>query len=119
MSRPVAWERRSLAGGRLIGGAVLGLAALLGLRFLLADDGFPALRAQRSQLQRMQAELAEIHAENGRLERAIESLRHDPHAIERIAREELDLAAPGEWVYFFAPDMIEPEDDSAVARQEP
>ncbi len=37
--------------------------------------------------------------ENERLDRQIRRLRNDPQAIERIAREEMKLARPGEVIY--------------------
>ena len=44
-------------------------------------------------------EIDELRGENARLTAEIAALRSDPAAIERIAREELGLARPGETVF--------------------
>jgi cell division protein FtsB len=88
--------------------AILLLAALLVLRFLVADDGYPALLALRSDLGRMESEVARLSAENSDLRRRIQALRDDAYPIEKIAREELDFAAPGELIYLFPAEMSQP-----------
>ena len=44
-------------------------------------------------------EIEDLQAENARLGNEIAALRSDPRAIERLAREELGLARPGETVF--------------------
>jgi cell division protein FtsB len=88
--------------------AILLLAALLILRFLVADDGYPALLALRSDLGRMETEVARLSRENADLRRRILALRDDAYPVEKIAREELDFAAPGELIYLFPEDLPHP-----------
>lgn len=45
----------------------------------------------------------ELKAENQRLHQQIDDLKHDPRAIERIAREELGMVQEDEIVYRFVP----------------
>jgi cell division protein FtsB len=66
---------------------------------LFGDRGILHLMAQRERGERLQRELAELRAENGRLAAEIESLRRDPRAYERLAREQLGLAKSGEIVF--------------------
>jgi cell division protein FtsB len=66
---------------------------------LFGDRGMLHLINQRERAERLQAEIQELRAENGRIASEIEALRRDPRAIERIAREELGLARPGETVF--------------------
>jgi cell division protein FtsB len=55
--------------------------------------------AQRERALELAREIEEIRAENLRLAAEIRALRSDPRAIERIAREQLGLARPGETVF--------------------
>jgi cell division protein FtsB len=43
----------------------------------------------------------ELEQQNTELEAAIEALSSDPDAIEKVAREELGYARPGEEIYLF------------------
>ena len=88
-------------------GTVLAVSGLLALRFLTASDGYPAVLAQRRELRDLSREVESLEQRNEALRRTIHALRDDPHAVEKIAREELDLVAPGEVLYLF-PDDLEP-----------
>ena len=73
------------------------IARLVGSLF--GDRGLLHLMAQRERVERLQREIEEMRAENGRLAAEIEALRRDPRAIERLAREQLGLARSGEVVF--------------------
>jgi cell division protein FtsB len=81
--------------------AVASLLALVALVVgsLFGDRGILQLLMQRKRAELLQHELQDLRAENRRLATEIESLRSDPRAIERIAREQLGLARPGETVF--------------------
>jgi cell division protein FtsB len=66
---------------------------------LFGDRGILQLVDQKERTAHLARELDELRAENLRLAGEIRSLRSDPRAIERIAREELGLARPGETVF--------------------
>lgn len=117
-------RRRHQPGGsglsrRVGAGVVLGVAGFLALRFLLASDGFPALLLLRGELHGLQTEVNELDSANRRLRQAIDSLHGDSYAVEKIAREDLDLVAPGEVLYLF-PAALGPEppaeSDAALER---
>jgi len=79
------------------GGTVLVLLVL----FLLVHDvfgthGFLAMRRAQKEIQRLQDEVTKLNQENLQLEDQVKGLRSDPKLIERIARDELGLARPGE-----------------------
>jgi cell division protein FtsB len=101
-------RRRRPLGSRFLAAVILLLAALLVLRFLVADDGYPALLALRSDLRRMESEVADLSRENADLRRRILALRNDAYPIEKIAREELDFTAPGELIYLFPEELSRP-----------
>src|SRR6187551_2332183 len=78
--------------------SVIALIALL-VGSLFGDRGILHLIAQRERAVVLARELDSLRGENEQLARDIEALRSDPAAIERIAREELGLARPGETVF--------------------
>jgi len=64
--------------------------------------GYFDLVRHRGQRQQVRQQVAEQQARNDALKRTIESLEQDPSAKERIAREELGMANPGE-IQFLLP----------------
>ena len=78
-----------------------GLAAmfLLGcFAALFGERGYFDVRRQRSLYVSRKAEVADHQARFQELKREVDSLKSDPHAIERIAREQLGYAEKGEVV---------------------
>lgn len=78
--------------------SVLALIALVVGSFF-GDRGLLHLMSQRERAEQLQLEIADLHAQNARLAAEIDALRRDPRAIERLAREQLGLARPGETVF--------------------
>ena len=76
----------------------LGFSILVFAFFLLSPSGLLKVRKQRIQLAAMQAEVEKLYAENLRLEEEVVALKTDPKAVEKIARETLNLVKPGEVV---------------------
>jgi cell division protein FtsB len=74
------------------------LSALFFAIFLVSDRGLLQLSKQRRQIARAREEVAQLEADNKRLEAEVAALRTDPRAVEKIAREELNLVKPGEIV---------------------
>lgn len=83
--------------------SVIALIALV-VGSLFGDRGVLQLLAQREKAADLARQIDELRAENGRLARDIAALRSDPRAIERLAREELGLARPGETVFVIRDD---------------
>ena len=73
-------------------------SALLFSLFFVGDRGFLQVRRQRAELRAAQDEVARIDAENRKLETEVAALKSDPRALEKIAREKLQLVKPGEVV---------------------
>jgi len=73
-------------------------SALLFSLFFVGDRGFLQVRRQRAELRAAQEEVARIDAENRKLETEVAALKSDPRALEKIARERLQLVKPGEVV---------------------
>lgn len=73
----------------------------LGLTFLIVHDifgahGFLAMRRTQKEIEVLREKIEKLHAENGQLAEQVKALKSDPKLIERIARDELGLARPGE-----------------------
>ena len=77
--------------------------ALLLLQDIFGAHGLLAMRRSQKEAERVQRKINEINAENRRLEERVKQLKTDPQSIERIAREEMGLARPGEYIFKLAP----------------
>jgi cell division protein FtsB len=79
-------------------GSLIALIALVVGSFF-GDRGILRMVAQRERAESLRREIEQLRSENGRLAGEIAALRTDPRAIEKLAREELGLARPGETVF--------------------
>ena len=95
---PVFWKDPSVFGcivsGLLFGGMVFALLA--------PESGIPKVREVLHIQARLEREIEQIRSENRQLADAIDAAQTDPFWQEKIAREELNMALPGEIVYKFA-----------------
>ena len=79
------------------GRALLGLfVAVLFVHDIFGAHGYLSMRRTQDGIQKVKSEIAQLNKENAALEQAVKDLKTDPRAIEKIAREELILAKPGE-----------------------
>lgn len=78
------------------------LAAIL-LHDVFGDRGLLAMRRTQKEIDVLQQEIAQLNLENTRLAGEVQALKTDPAMIERIAREELNLARPGEKIFKLPP----------------
>jgi cell division protein FtsB len=83
----------------LLGGAL----ALLLLQDIFGTHGLIAMRRSQQEAAQVQQEIDRLDEENRQLQNSVQSLKSDPTAIERIAREEMGLAKPGEYIFKIAP----------------
>lgn len=88
-------------------GFSLVVSFLLLVFFLAGDRGFLQVRKQRAQAGALQAEIAAIDERNRALEKEVARLTSDPAAVEKIAREHLQLVAPGDVVLVLPPGFEE------------
>ena len=72
------------------------------------DSGALALLRAHGKHRALAAEVEALEEENRRLRAEIEALTEDPDEIERLAREELNMARPGEDVILLRDDDIRP-----------
>ncbi len=99
-------RRRNEAGLRkkavTLFGVILVIALVVGSLF--GDRGILQLVSQRERAEALARELEEMREENRRLAQEIRALQADPRAIEKLAREQLGLARPGEKVFVIRDD---------------
>lgn len=76
----------------------IGLALLL-LQDVFGTHGLVAMRHAQQQAAATQKEIDQLNEENSQMQDHVKSLKSDPAAIERIAREEMGLARPGEYIF--------------------
>jgi len=75
---------------------------------ILGPRGMPKLRSLQGELDSVSQECDRYQAEIQKLDKEIRSLRDDPSAIERIARDELGMIKEGEIIYQFKPSQDSP-----------
>jgi cell division protein FtsB len=89
---------------------ILGLAlfALL-VHDIFGAHGFIAMRRTQKEIEQIREQIGKLNKDNQLLSSQVNSLKTDPKAIERIAREDMGLARPGETIYKL-PDSAKPGD---------
>ena len=102
-------EQRGLRRKAALLASVIAIIALV-VGSLFGDRGILQVMTQRQRALELAREIEGIRGENARLAAEIHALRTDPRAIERIAREQLGLARPGETVFLLR------DADAPVAR---
>jgi cell division protein FtsB len=79
------------------GRAILGLFVLaLVVHDVFGAHGFIAMRRTQTEIDRVKKDIDRLNLENRELGQQVKALKSDPHLIEKIAREELQHAKPGE-----------------------
>jgi cell division protein FtsB len=96
-TRPV-WSWLALKWRRLGTGAALVLIVGLLLHAMYGANGMAIYRQKRAELQSLRSEVDRLQKENDQHVDQIRSLKSDPAAIEKEAREQLRYARPGEVV---------------------
>jgi cell division protein FtsB len=92
---------------------------LAGLGLLILQDvfgthGVLAMRRAQREATREQQEIDRINQQNVELQNRVTQLKTDPQAIERIAREQMGLARPGEYIF-----KIPPTNKTAIGGKSP
>ena len=79
---------------------LLGIALfVLAGNAILGKGGLQALLEARRENQGLDREIERLEEENRQLETEIQGLRSDPAAIEKLAREQMRMAKPGEIIF--------------------
>ncbi len=82
--------------------AVSAVAALYLLAsFIFGEMGLVKYYRMQAQYRSVTADIEQLKQDNEKLGREVKFLKTDPACIERIARDKLGLARPGEIVYYY------------------
>jgi cell division protein FtsB len=85
------------------------VVALLLVHDVFGADGFLAMRRTQREIPRLRQEIEHLNTENRQLAEHVKALKSDPRIIERIAREEMGLARPGELIFKLPAKPLEPQ----------
>ena len=66
---------------------------------IFSEGGILAVSEFKQDLLSLKKENQRLNNENLKIRRQVKALKSDPYAIEKVARESLSLARPGEIVY--------------------
>jgi len=92
---------RSARRRKVLAGLVL-LVMLYGVWSLVVGEmGLIKYYRMRAQERSLRVEIAHLKQDNLRLIQEVRSLKHDPAYLERLARDMIGLARPGEVVYYY------------------
>jgi cell division protein FtsB len=106
--RRAQWRRLGLRYG-------LGVLSLfVFMNGVFGQNGYVAMRRARADAERLKQEIHQLNEENQNLSGEVRALKTDPAAVEKVAREEMGLARPGELV-FRLPDAKENPQESPTA----
>ncbi|MGB8472664.1 MAG: septum formation initiator family protein [Candidatus Acidiferrum sp.] len=82
---------------RQYGGGLLGLLLLvMFVHDIFGTHGYLEMRRTQNEIKKVQANLEQLSKENAALDEETKALKSDPRLIEKIARDDLGLARPGE-----------------------
>jgi len=96
---------------RQYGGVLLGLLVLvLVVHDIFGTHGYLAMSRTQKEIKKVQADLEQLNRENLKLEEEVQDLKTDPRVIEKIARDELGLARPGDIIYIIPKSQQLPQD---------
>jgi cell division protein FtsL len=94
---PAEEKARSLV--RQYGRGLLGLLVLVMIvHDVFGPHGFLAMRRTQNEIRKVKANLDALSKENAALAQEVKDLNTDPRLIEKIARDDLGLARPGELI---------------------
>jgi len=90
-------ERTALVRNFILGLTLVSVAFIV--HSIFGKHGYLASRQRRKELDTLQQQIQHLRRENDQLDKQNQSLKSDPTAIERPAREQLHLARPGETIF--------------------
>jgi cell division protein FtsB len=95
---------------------VAGFALLL-LQDIFGTHGVLAMHRSQVEARKIQEEINQLDKENQALQNHVKDLKTDPATIECIAREDMGLARPGEFIFKTQPRSADPT--HSASQQQP
>jgi cell division protein FtsB len=90
------WRQRLRRAGVYAGGALL---VLVLMHTIFGPYGYLSMRRSQKEIEQLRQEIDRLDRENVQLSGEIRALQSDPAAIEKVAREDMGLARPGEMIF--------------------
>jgi cell division protein FtsB len=115
-TRP-AWSWLAIEWRRLGTSAAILLIVAVLLHAMFGANGMVVYRQKRGEMQSLQSEVERLQKDNDLRVDQIKSLKSDPAAIEKEAREQLHYTRPGEMVYV-APEVPRKPPTGRAKREE-
>jgi cell division protein FtsL len=79
---------------------ILGIAIFaMAIHDVFGAHGFIAMRKTQTEITHLTAQIHQLDEQNQSLSNEVNALKTDPRLIERIAREDMGLARPGEYIF--------------------
>lgn len=94
-ARSAAWKKRAAAMLIVLGGVSVLWSLIMG------EMGVVKYMRMKSQEHALRVEIEHLKKDNLRLLEEVRALKYDSAYIERIARDKIGLARPGEIVYYY------------------
>lgn len=111
---PAEEKIRSLM--RQYGRGLLGLVVVVMIvHDVFGTHGFLAMQRKQNEIRKVKADLDALSKENAALAQEVKDLNTDPRLIEKIARDDLGLARPGE-IIIRIPQGLQLEQSPVVKR---
>jgi cell division protein FtsB len=89
------WRKRLIVIGAI-------LVAFAGLwKFIVGEMGVVKYYRMSAHARDLRSEIDHLRTDNARLSQEVAALKTDPAFIERLARDKIGLARPGEVVYYY------------------
>ena len=113
-----SWQWLYRSRRKLATGVVALLAIQLAWHVVFGANGALVFHQKRVEYRKLQQETEQLQQENLRLQQHIQSLKSDPKAIEKEAREQLKYAKPGEVVYTVPAPAPQPAPETTSAKRQ-
>jgi cell division protein FtsB len=87
---------------------------LLALQDVFGTHGVVSMRRSQKEAAQIRQEINQLNEENRQLDQRVKDLKSDPAAIEEIARHDMGLARPGEYIFKVAPKSADSSQNSSA-----
>jgi cell division protein FtsB len=94
--RESPWRARLRRAAPYAGGALI---VLVLMHTIFGPYGYLSMRRSERQIEQLRREIDRLDRENQQLSGEIRALQSDPSAVEKVAREDMGLARPGELIF--------------------
>jgi cell division protein FtsB len=99
--RTPRWSARAFRSKRLIVAAGVIVLALGLWKLVVGEMGVVKYYRMSAHASDLRGEIGRLRMDNARLSKEVAALKSDPAYIERMARDKIGLARPGEVVYYY------------------